>query len=252
MEAIHFGPMTRPLFGLHHRAQGAPRRTAVLLCPAWGPEYLRAYRGLQVLAKALSARGFECLRFDYSGTGDSEGAALDARLPNWIQDIKSAAQELLDLSGAERLAIIGHRSGALVAAEARRQGVAFDTLLALDAPLDGASHVATLQRIGIAEDARRNRYRSLGNELPPAQADELCGHAWPADLARAFTGLPRLTPDRMRWLNSRDHRIPSPEGALTYTLQDDGHWQHPQWIYSPWCPTPALNRLAEDCAAWLA
>ena len=251
MEAIHFGDPVRPLFGLHHGARGAARQTAVLLCHGWGPEYMRAYRGMQTLAIALADLGFESLRFDYSGTGDSEGHALDARLEYWLADTQIAARELLDLSGASRIALLGHRSGAVLAAEACRRGLDASCLLALDAPASGSDFVADMQRVGQAEDDRKNRYRSHGNELPEGEADELCGHAWPAKLAASFLSLPGASHQNLRWLQSKDHRTPAPDGAPVWTLDYPGHWHNPAWINSPWCPTPALQRLAAECATWL-
>ena len=111
MQAQFFGRSERPLFGVRHGAQGAARDTAVLICPSWGLEALRSQRGLRQLAQALAAQGYEVLRFDYSGTGDSHGDGRQARLEYWLQDLDTAARELRDSSGRDRLCIVGMRIG---------------------------------------------------------------------------------------------------------------------------------------------
>ena len=65
---LYFGSASQPLFGMLHRPQGALRQTGIVLCPSWGTEALRSYRGLRQLAQVLSQSGFPVLRFDYSGT----------------------------------------------------------------------------------------------------------------------------------------------------------------------------------------
>ena len=96
MEPLYFGPRRR-LFGLRSEAQGEPRRTAIVVCHSWGVEYMRSYRALYLLAQQLAMRGFDTLRFDYSGTGDSADGERGITLAQWIEDIRCAARELQEL-----------------------------------------------------------------------------------------------------------------------------------------------------------
>jgi pimeloyl-ACP methyl ester carboxylesterase len=118
MTPIYFGSRERRLFGVYEPAQakGRPRRAA-LLCHPWGTEHLISYRPIRFLAGRLAASGFDVLRFDYFGAGDSGGETTDATLSGWRQDIATAMDELLDMSQARSAALVGLRLGATLAAQ---------------------------------------------------------------------------------------------------------------------------------------
>src|SRR5882757_5126910 len=64
----------RPLFAWHHAPPSALRRGAgIVLCPPLGYEYMSAYPTMRILAERLAALGFDALRVDYDGTGNSAG-----------------------------------------------------------------------------------------------------------------------------------------------------------------------------------
>lgn len=98
----------------------------MVVCNPFGREYLRAHRALRELAHRLSASGFHALRFDYSGSGDSSGNGDEADLGQWLEDIRAAIDEVRNLSGGERVSLVGLRLGAALAllAAARERGVA--------------------------------------------------------------------------------------------------------------------------------
>ena len=74
-EPIVFGPAHAQLFGLHHAPDPETARgTGVILrCNALGYEAMCAHRTYRHLAERLARAGFNALRFDYHGTGDSSG-----------------------------------------------------------------------------------------------------------------------------------------------------------------------------------
>lgn len=249
MNAFFFGPSARPLFGALHTPDQKSGKTAVLLCPAWGPEYMRSQRGLRLLAERLAAAGLETLRFDYSGTGDSAGHALDARLEHWFDDLALAATELRELSGARRLCLIGLRLGGLLAAHA--PALAAERLLLWDAPGSGADFAALMRRLGAESDHKKNRQRSRATQLPAPAANELFGHAWPAPLAESLQALQAPLPQAGRiWLNSSDHDQPPPAGAECLSLPDAAHWREETWLYTPYAPLASINRVVEQLAQW--
>ena len=57
-----------------------PRRGTVLLCGPFGVERERAYMTLVQWARTLASRGFEVMRFDYRGHGESTGSFEDMTL----------------------------------------------------------------------------------------------------------------------------------------------------------------------------
>lgn len=248
MEPIQFGDGNKLLFGMHHRPTGAARRSAVLLCPSWGMEYMRAYRGQRLLALRLAEAGFETLRFDYSGTGDSEGAALDARLDHWLADISTAAQELRDLSGCDQIAVFSLRFGALLAEAARlRKGLNASLHISWDAPASGADFAALMRKLGSENDAIKQARRNRDMRLAPHSDTELHAHAWPAELAAAVTALPGLTGDTRRlWISSSDVQVPPPAGAETLATNEAAHWHDARWIGTPWVPAAPVSRIVEQ------
>lgn len=122
MESVRFGEEVRRIFAwLHRPPAGRARRTAVVVCPPFGNEYVLAHRALHVLGGLLSAAGFVTIRPDYSGTGDSDGETEDANLEAWREDLELAAAELRDRCSIEDIAWVGMRVGANLAARCAQE-----------------------------------------------------------------------------------------------------------------------------------
>lgn len=246
MQALQFGSKQRLLFGFHHAAQGAARQTAVLICNTWGLEYMRSYRGVRVLAQKLAAAGFETLRFDYSGTGDSQGHSLDARLEHWLEDLVFAARELRELSGKQDIVVVGLRLGALIAEAARqRPGLNARHHIHWDAPASGPAYIELMRKLSDGSDAAKNWRRNRHSQLPPSDGNELQGHAFPALLSAGLMTL--QGPSQQAgdlWVVSSDH--PPPAGVAADALMPTGeaaHWQALDWVNTPWVPATAAARL---------
>ena len=104
--------------GFFHPAGGS---TGVVLCAPWGFEDLLIRKSWRLLAEAISAAGYPCLRFDYPGTGDSLGKATSiVSFAPWVESIHDAAQMLRLNSGVRRFIFIGQSLGAMLAVEAAR------------------------------------------------------------------------------------------------------------------------------------
>lgn len=139
MIPFHFGRSSRRLFGIYEpaRAGTAPSR-AVVICYPEGAEHVCAYRTMRALAERLVRAGLHVLRFDYYGTGDSDGDSSPERALEWLDDIETAIEEVKQVSGAARVTVVGLRLGANLAAclAARRRGLIEQ--LVLWEPLDFA------------------------------------------------------------------------------------------------------------------
>ncbi|MEJ6022199.1 alpha/beta fold hydrolase [Ramlibacter sp. PS4R-6] len=108
--------------GWFHAAQGARRRVAVVLCRPLGYEALCSYRTYTQLAHTLAAAGFDVLRFDYQGSGDSAGGDTDAgRVDAWLASIAAAVAQARHLAGTDEVALFGMRLGATLAMEAAQR-----------------------------------------------------------------------------------------------------------------------------------
>lgn len=114
IEPFYFGKDSR-LFGIYHPADGLANGHAVLIAPPLLNEAMRAHFALRQIALKLSAAGHDVLRFDFSGTGNSLGSPIDFRPADWVDDIRLAGQELLDISGAVSLSIVTARFSACLA-----------------------------------------------------------------------------------------------------------------------------------------
>jgi pimeloyl-ACP methyl ester carboxylesterase len=143
MTPLFFGDSDRPLFGVHHRPiASVGGRPPVLICPPFGQEAIRAHRTLRLISESLAAQGRHVLRFDYSCTGDSWGAEQDATVEAWVQDVVTAHQELVDLSGLDRAVWFGVRLGAAIAAFASlRSSFTPLNLVMFDPVLDGRRYL---------------------------------------------------------------------------------------------------------------
>ena len=119
MNPLYLGTQERRLFAVYEPAAVKDRRTrAAVLCYPWGAEYTYAHRTMRQLAVKLSAGGFHTLRFDYFGTGDSGGEDSEANPAAAEVDVESAIEGLKDIVGVARVALIGLRLGATLAARA--------------------------------------------------------------------------------------------------------------------------------------
>lgn len=202
MSPFYFGTSHRKLFGVYTPARtGGPNAGAIVLCHPWGPEYLYAHRSMRQLASMLNTAGFHTLRFDYFGTGDSAGDMMQADLRGWEEDIEMAIDELKDMTGAFRVALVGLRLGAILAARvAAKRGREVEALALWDPMVSGNEYLLELLRsassrpiekaqltVEVAETGRAHEIR--GFPLTEAMARELR----PIDLSLLVPRLPERT-----------------------------------------------------------
>ena len=148
MIPLRFGDPSRQLFGLHLAPTGgAIRNQGVLLCNPFGQEAIRCHRLFRVLGERLARDGYHVLRFDYYGTGDSDGDDIDADLDTWLDDVVRADEELLRLGGCSERSWFGLRFGATLAALASARAAVPPVRLVLwDPVVDGALYLEELSR----------------------------------------------------------------------------------------------------------
>lgn len=142
MGATFFGNSREALFGFYHPARGRARDAGVLLCGPAPQEYMRTHWAFRKLAELLTRAGFHVFRFDYFGTGDSAGATDAGTLPVWRENIATAAQELCDVASVQRVAAVGFRLGALLAATSN---VRFSELVLWEPVVRGERYLRELE-----------------------------------------------------------------------------------------------------------
>ena len=170
MEPFYFDSSGIELFGIYHPASDPGARRGVVLCPPFGNESTRTYQATRVLAQRWSEKA-HVLRFDYSGTGDSFGDWDKAGPARWIADIASAAGEITEISGADKIVLAGLRFGALMAAYSTTH-ISVSELLLWDPVLEGRQYrndLDALHRMLIAS------HMNLTPAEKTASESELCG-----------------------------------------------------------------------------
>lgn len=124
MIPVVFGPNGEHLAGVYHAPEPEVRMgVGVVLCNPIGYEAMCAHRTYRHLASRLATAGFDVLRFDYLGTGDSSGRHDDPdRLQAWLDSIGAAVDELRAIAAVTHVDLFGVRLGASLAtlAAARR------------------------------------------------------------------------------------------------------------------------------------
>ena len=118
MIPVVFGANGKQLLGiLHAAAPDVALGAGVVLCNPLGYEAMCAHRTYRHLARRFAEAGFDVLRFDYQGTGDSSGRSDEPdRLRAWIDSVGAAVDELRALTGATAIDLCGVRFGATLAA----------------------------------------------------------------------------------------------------------------------------------------
>ncbi len=173
---VLFGEAPQRCAGWLHGARGS---LGVVICAPLGAEEECAHRSLLHVADGLARRGIVALRFDYPGSGDSEGdAAQDASLDPWVASVEHAAEYLRREIGCAQVALIGLRLGGALAGMAAARADA--RWVALWAPVTkGRAYARELRAVA-----------ALGAE--PAAGDAelgVAGHLLTAEFVDALAAL---------------------------------------------------------------
>jgi pimeloyl-ACP methyl ester carboxylesterase len=169
-------------FGWLHPAAGS---MGVVLCNPFGYDALCTHDGWRKLAERLAASGLPTLRFDYPGTGDAAGTEEDpGRVEAWLASVESAVQHLRAWTGVTRVALVGLRLGATIAAlAAQRLGDAnlpgVDALVLLAPTVTGRRHIRELR-------ARRQTWVSTSAEVGAASSADPADPMGLTDHVEAF------------------------------------------------------------------
>ena len=127
-----FGSAMPSLIGHLHTPRGAAIDLCAVICPApFGYDNVCGHRGLRILADRLAGGGIATLRFDFPGTGDSDG---EQELPLWKAAVASAVATARRETGCKRIALIGVGLGGAIALGALDGGLDVDKLMLWGVP----------------------------------------------------------------------------------------------------------------------
>jgi pimeloyl-ACP methyl ester carboxylesterase len=196
-----------------------------VICNAIGHEHTRSFRNLQQLAVRLSQIGFEVIRFDYAGTGNSQGKPADMSLPQWQQDVSNVIQyakerqHALDPHSNSKVSVLGIRLGGTFLAQTQLDGI--EHAILWDPVLDGSVYLNQLRSL------HRYELRSLTRFLRLRQAhhEQLMGYRYSIAIQNEIESI--RIPDsgtgraQSNWIiTSKDQLLPSS------ALQNMSHWNH--------------------------
>jgi alpha-beta hydrolase superfamily lysophospholipase len=221
-QPIHFGAPGR--FGFYHPPKDGPWRGAgVVLCNPIGTDQTRSDRTYRHLAERLSAAGFACLRFDLYGTGDSGG---DEFVPGivraWVDDIRTAADELRARSGAQNISLVGLRLGATLAFVHAGESGDVDSLVLWNPCVSGAGFVSEVTKLHRLY--ARIEPQMAGAVAPSAGGEEALGCFLPRAVMNELSQLDLLQTARRparRTLVIDGGNVPG-QAALLEKLRDVG------------------------------
>lgn len=245
------------LYCVSHGAVGR-RRGGVLLLPPFGRERMDAYTSLVTWARRLAASGFDVLRFDYRGTGESTGLFAAADVGQWLADAAAAMAHLQRRLAGAPLVLHGVRFGGLLAAQQFAAG-AGDALLLWEPPKHARDALFEALRAKLLEDmalgipgARKTRDAYLA-DLQQDRLVEVDGQPWSRRLWNSAEGLGLQLPaaaERRPWrlvqlVKPGKPRAVAGDGAWQVPVPSPPFWrEHPDLV-------PDLGDLFAVTVAWL-
>jgi len=164
------------LFSVRYEPQTNRRQQGVLICNSIGHEHTRSYRNLQQLALRFTDAGFDVMRFDYRGTGNSSGECHEISADSLIKDVNTAASYLRQTTSIRYLSMLGIRLGATVAAIVAKNSLAsapVDQMILWDPVIEGKNFVDMLDRFHKDTLLNQNRYTHV---LRRTDRDQAYGH----------------------------------------------------------------------------
>ena len=135
------------LFAVEEGPDAGGSASAWILCSPILEEKNVAHGALVTLGRALASAGITAVRFDYEGHGDSDGDTATTGLAEWTDDVCDVVEHVR-ADGATRVALMGCRAGALIAAAAAAR-VGADQLLCWCPVYRGADHLNEILRLNL-------------------------------------------------------------------------------------------------------
>jgi pimeloyl-ACP methyl ester carboxylesterase len=239
-----------PVYYVHHSALAAEReehcRGSVLMMGPIGLERTHAYLVWARAARAFALEGFEAMRFDYRGLGESGGHFEEATFDTWLDDARECFDYLAEKRPG-RIALLGLRAGALVAS--RLFETRGDALLVWEPPSNGKAHLLEILRRKLAADyaeggTSRKTRDDYVREMNDGSVVEVEGYPWTRSLLesalRTKFVMPRDRPARAIWTDGRER-----EGHVSVRIQ-----RPPFWLDSM-VPNPDVRELVAASLTFL-
>ncbi len=117
----------KQLVGIRHHPEKRTEK-ALILCHGYTGNKAENKRLFVEMARAVAREGVMAFRFDFYGSGDSEGEFVETRIATNISNLKSAFA-LVHEMGFQRIGVLGISMGAATAVLACSEGLTPDVLV---------------------------------------------------------------------------------------------------------------------------
>jgi hypothetical protein len=179
----------RRLYAALHPARTPAPGCGVLLVPPLLHEQLRSRRMLTQVAIRLADAGIPCLRFDFFGSGDSDGRGDHMDLASMREDIGVAAAALRASTGVTGVAALAFRGGALALSSWLASGGQVERVVLWEPVVDGAGWIGELVDADAAELRSAARYPRRGGVPMEGSDRQLMGFEVSRQLRRDLAGV---------------------------------------------------------------
>ncbi len=170
---LFFPSGDRSLFGVLHRpaddATLVETKTAFVFCHPLGEEKLWTHRVFVSYARQLAQSGRPVLRFDFTGSGDSEGSFSDLSMTTLAGDLRAAIAEVRRLTGVTAVSLLGLRLGANIAMKVADEEADVQHLILWSPVTDGERYMQELLRINLL--TQMATFKEIRQERPALVAD---------------------------------------------------------------------------------
>jgi exosortase A-associated hydrolase 2 len=245
-ESFYFCEATNQLLGVYHPAAlDCEREHGIVLCYPFASEYIRTHRLFVYLANKLAETGFHVLRFDYFGTGDSAGELTEASTDIWLDNIRSAAEELRESAGVSVISLMGMRLGATLAALAAHSDSSFENLIIWDPVFNGETFLQAL--------SSQHQEWLIQHLLKPQSAQpqqEVIGFPLSKQLANSINKLDLSclaappVPRTLLLFNQSPPALPAWSAAATTIVIEEGQvWQTNNNLENFLVPNKSINAI---------
>lgn len=133
------------IFGVLHEARKSvpslAERLGFVFCNPFAEEKMIAHRTMVSLARGLSEKGYPVLRFDYMGSGDSEGNFEDSTVETMLSDLRCAVDLLSNQTSVDSVALLGVRLGGTLAALACGDAAPVNRLIMVAPIINGKEYM---------------------------------------------------------------------------------------------------------------
>lgn len=236
------------LRGIHYPPVDAssvtPRNHKVLIAQPYGPEYARSFRNLQQLAISLSQQGFDVFRFDYAGTGSSDGDSETISIPQWLHDLQSVLEAMRNQGDDDALiSCIGVRLGATLLSQLGLKGIC--QFIAWDPVIAGDDYMRLMDSFHRLETSSLTKFL----RRVPSSSTERMGYAFPISFQHSMRALAfradRFVGKLLTVLTSKGQSISAPGDVSTISIDDEIFWSEYKYLGRAFASPLAFRKILE-------